>query len=271
MNLPKIRNKFQTFLGFLSLSLLFLGLAASVILVTERQEIREEAVECQTLWWWNNEDPQNCGQRTFCGEYMYYGLQTSETKPAWCGAPPPTTPSPKPTPTVPPIECQTLWWWDNEHPKNCSQKEFCGEYMYYGLQTSKTKPEWCKPSPSLTPAPSPTPTPLPESCNSECISRGFTSGYCDTAPVYPGESLCQSGETNIGWAQDCFVPSGQLGVNKGCCCVPFFVTPTPSPTPRPTAIPTATPTCWLTGDFNCDGEVDLLDFEIFRDIYVEYL
>jgi len=49
---------------------------------------------------------------------------------------------------------------------------------------------------------------------------------------------------------------------------------TPTPTPTPSATPTPTPPsegCWQDGDFNCDGEVDLLDFEIFRDIYVENL
>lgn len=59
-------------------------------------------------------------------------------------------------------------------------------------------------------------------------------------------------------------------------------TPTPTPTPIPTPTPTPTPTATSTptpspspgqkmGDFNGDGEVDLLDFEIFRNIYIEHL
>jgi hypothetical protein len=30
--------------------------------------------------------------------------------------------------------CKNLYWFDNEN-KSCGQKEFCGVYMYYGLQT----------------------------------------------------------------------------------------------------------------------------------------
>lgn len=51
-------------------------------------------------------------------------------------------------------------------------------------------------------------------------------------------------------------------------------TPTgaPSPTPTPTLRPTLTPTpTQIVGDFNGDGKVDLLDFEIFRDLYTEGL
>lgn len=195
--LPNIRRSLQTFWGFLTLSLLFLGLAASIILVTERQEIRKEAARTAKC----NETCLSAGYQCASGLEC---IQLSDLlgsdkcrnpecpKKANCICP---TVAPTPIPT--PIECQTLWWWDNEHPRNCNQKEFCGEYMYLGLQTSKTKPEWCKPSPS---------------------------------------------------------PS-----------------PTSTPSPSPTVTPTATPVCWLTGDFNCDGEVDLLDFEIFRDIYVDYL
>ncbi|HJX05516.1 MAG TPA: hypothetical protein VJ461_02310, partial [Candidatus Nanoarchaeia archaeon] len=34
--------------------------------------------------------------------------------------------------------CELLWWFDNEH-RECSQKDFCGLYMYQGLQTFETK------------------------------------------------------------------------------------------------------------------------------------
>lgn len=52
-----------------------------------------------------------------------------------------------------PIDCQTLWWYDNEH-QYCQEKEFCGSYMYYGLNTFSTEEE-CKISLNLT---TPTPT-----------------------------------------------------------------------------------------------------------------
>jgi hypothetical protein len=36
--------------------------------------------------------------------------------------------------------CQTLWWFDNTH-RTCAQKQFCGTYMYQGLNTFQTKTE----------------------------------------------------------------------------------------------------------------------------------
>jgi len=36
--------------------------------------------------------------------------------------------------------CKNLYWINNEN-KSCSQQEFCGAYMYYGLQTFETKDE----------------------------------------------------------------------------------------------------------------------------------
>lgn len=37
-------------------------------------------------------------------------------------------------------ECQNLYWIDNDN-KECSKKEFCGAYMYLGLQTFENKEE----------------------------------------------------------------------------------------------------------------------------------
>ena len=77
----------------------------------------------------------------------------------------PTAPAPAPA-----QECQTLWWYDNSH-RVCSQKEFCGAYMYQGLRTFKTKADcekglaeactvtFCIPTPTPTKIPSATPTP----------------------------------------------------------------------------------------------------------------
>lgn len=36
--------------------------------------------------------------------------------------------------------CNSLYWINNEN-KSCAQQEFCGAYMYYGLQTFETKEE----------------------------------------------------------------------------------------------------------------------------------
>jgi len=45
--------------------------------------------------------------------------------------------------TTPSIVCSNLYWIDNEN-KGCGTKSFCGAYMYYGLQTFKTKEECLK-------------------------------------------------------------------------------------------------------------------------------
>jgi len=37
-------------------------------------------------------------------------------------------------------DCSYRYWFDNEH-STCGYKEFCGEYMYYGLQTFATESE----------------------------------------------------------------------------------------------------------------------------------
>ena len=61
--------------------------------------------------------------------------------------------------------------------------------------------------------------PYPENCNNICISQGYDSGYCDTEGVFLGAPpVCESGEVDIGWTQDCYVPSGMVGINRGCCC-----------------------------------------------------
>jgi len=40
-----------------------------------------------------------------------------------------------------PMGCKNLWWYDNEHSTCQQPKQFCGAYMYYGLQTFETKEE----------------------------------------------------------------------------------------------------------------------------------
>lgn len=42
--------------------------------------------------------------------------------------------------TTPPKSCQNLWWYDSSSTA-CSQKQFCGAYMYLGLQTFNTQQE----------------------------------------------------------------------------------------------------------------------------------
>ena len=49
-----------------------------------------------------------------------------------------------PTNVVPTINCKTMWWFDNSN-KTCSQKSFCGSYMYQDLRTFTSEAE-CKKS-----------------------------------------------------------------------------------------------------------------------------
>jgi len=35
--------------------------------------------------------------------------------------------------------CKNLWWYDSEHSTCQQPKQFCGAYMYQGLQTFETK------------------------------------------------------------------------------------------------------------------------------------
>ncbi len=78
----------------------------------------------------------------------------------------------------------TLWWFDNDH-QTCSQKEFIGEFAYYGLQTFHTEPECLTkltttfPSNSSSPTPKPTSTPTPTSSNSSRCEAAPPSGSPD--------------------------------------------------------------------------------------------
>ena len=60
----------------------------------------------------------------------------------------------------------------------------------------------------------------PKTCNEKCVSQGFASGYCDSALIYPGATLCEPEETNMGETEDCYVPPGLLETRKACCCRP---------------------------------------------------
>jgi len=57
------------------------------------------------------------------------------------------------------LQCQNLWWFDNDH-QSCSQKQFCGAYMYADLQTFDSQDK-CEaalittPTPTITVAPQP--------------------------------------------------------------------------------------------------------------------
>jgi len=100
-------------------------------------------------YYWFDDSTQECGYKEFCGTFMYYGLQTfptlKECEEALSEQTPTPTPSPTPTitqitPQPTPLECTYYYWFDNESTE-CGYKEFCGAFMYYGLQTFRTKKE----------------------------------------------------------------------------------------------------------------------------------
>jgi hypothetical protein len=87
---------------------------------------------CNNLYWIDN-DNKSCGKKEFCGSYMYYGLFTFENETACqqyvlasSGG------------IANDSGCNNLYWIDNDN-KSCGKKEFCGMYMYYGLQTFESK------------------------------------------------------------------------------------------------------------------------------------
>ncbi len=95
----------------------------------------------------------------------YSKYKASETKemtsydplPAANASVPDLMPTATPTGT-PPLGCKSLYWFDNTTTE-CGQKEFCGAYMYYGLQTFETLAE-CQAAlpPASTSTPEPTET-----------------------------------------------------------------------------------------------------------------
>ncbi|MFA6022800.1 MAG: Kazal-type serine protease inhibitor domain-containing protein [Candidatus Pacearchaeota archaeon] len=96
---------------------------------------------CKNKYWIDNEN-KACGQKQFCGDYMYYGLQTFEDKKD-CLKEVNKTQDNDENQTDNEEEdynsgCNYRYWIDNEN-KACGQKEFCGAFMYYGLQTFEDK------------------------------------------------------------------------------------------------------------------------------------
>ena len=88
---------------------------------------------CQNRYWFDD-TTQTCGQKQFCGMYMYYGLQTFETKGDCLAALAATSGIVNEDNS----SCKNLYWIDNTN-KNCEQQQFCGMFMYYGLQTFESK------------------------------------------------------------------------------------------------------------------------------------
>jgi len=98
---------------------------------------------CQRLYWFDS-DSTECGLREFCGAFMYRGLYTFADK-SECEAklkvilePEPENPGGRPE-----LECKRMYWFDEEST-SCGLKEFCGDYMYRGLQIFTDREECSK-------------------------------------------------------------------------------------------------------------------------------
>lgn len=194
INLPKIREKLQSFWGFLTLSILVMGLAASVILVTERQEIRKKAV---------GKPVSDIALAVYCPNHLAISLGGS---------------------------C----------PFSALAQDADGRFIWQGVTY-----EWGISSQN---------------------SIGTLSSISGPVTTITAKNEGYGDLWVSTYQEDGTRKYKSIGVNVGSTL--------PTPTPTPSATPTPTPPsegCWQDGDLNCDGEVDLLDFEIFREIYIENL
>ena len=238
IKLPKIREKLQTFWGFLSLSVLFLGLAASVILVTQRQEIRKRAIEANTTHF------------SLVPDSTTLAVNETITSAVWLdsgdnGA----------------VIVTSVINFDNDQlsVENISTTDvFATDISISSVTEANTN-------------------------GIITIIQGLSAQQRD--PVVGANKIAQiefeaavltgslsadnvsfdTSASKVANAQD---PPGWMTITADGARyqVGEGVPPPPTPTPTPPS-----EECWHDGDFNCDGEVDLLDFELFRDIYVEHL
>jgi hypothetical protein len=80
--------------------------------------------------------PQTCTKEAkICPDGSAVGRTGSDCEFAPC---PNGTGIPLDTKGKSPENCKTLWWFDTDH-RECSQRQFCGAYMYAGLNTFETE------------------------------------------------------------------------------------------------------------------------------------
>ncbi len=108
---------------------------------------------------------------------------------------------------VTPTKCTMKWWFDSITTV-CSRKQFCGAYIYYGLQTFDTQTDCQAHLPSLntytltvtksgTGSGTVTSNPAGINCGTTC-STSYTSGTSVTLTASPA-----SGSTFAGWSGAC--------------------------------------------------------------------
>lgn len=82
-----------------------------------------------------------------------------------------------------PVKCQQMWWYDSDN-QICSQKQFCGAYMYNGLKTFKTEVQ-C--NASLT-APTPTSNSTAPATSASTVNSSTPVENSTANPVVPSQA-----------------------------------------------------------------------------------
>lgn len=87
------------------------------------------------------------------------------------------------------LDCKKYYWFDNDN-KECGQKEFCGLYMYYGLQTFESKTQCAKALNTTIECVTDDDCPQPN-CAAEANCLGVISKCIDGKCVF--ENICSEG------------------------------------------------------------------------------
>src|SRR3989338_8719178 len=99
-------------------------------------------------------------------------------------------------------DCNSYYYFDNTN-KNCSQKEFCGMYMYQGLQTFESKTQ-CENT--LNPKED-------RSCSTESDCMVTSCGYCVNKNE-PEPILCEQSPYEFNYTLSCQCTNAQCEVVK---------------------------------------------------------
>ena len=121
---------------FLAMLLVCGGITFAAVTAPTTGNHTNHSMECNNYYWFDSTSTE-CGYKQFCGSFMYEDLQTFTTKTECEKALPEIIPTPIPTTTP---ECSYYYWFDNKTTE-CGYKQFCGSFMYLGLQTFKTREE----------------------------------------------------------------------------------------------------------------------------------
>jgi hypothetical protein len=102
---------------------------------TNTTTIQQNTTQCHTLWWFDLSNQSCSATRQFCGAYMYYGLHTFGNQSECVSAAATNLTTVTTTISQNSTMCNDLWWLDSSNHSCSATRQFCGEYMYYGLHT----------------------------------------------------------------------------------------------------------------------------------------